>query len=369
MAERAAYEHITEETDASVKELILLAQEDRLNECQEQIHRLVHRRINVATVGKTASSTLLGDDAPDFSPAAVKFGESSAYFGVNPLKTDEALRNEVTSLYLWRAALLVNLRQDVQAVNSLLNIAFMLEKEDRLKLFVAAAGWATLNDMEIIYYRNFIQQYDVLPVADDLAHNRPTLLRRVFEACSGDEFLIQHAAHMSFSKEITALVSRAQAAQMHGDATEDPMTTLCIPMALQYYRFLVAPEFWAHFFNLLVMPPAVAAEESASDPMKDLGITPPHLLDAIGRSIMLHHLLRIHASREDDRQKGEFNEMTTAGATPSMEEESRFGAFLSGREAAMASSRLRELVSMIKENEGAAALMGGKAPTALPPKA
>jgi hypothetical protein len=186
---------------------------------------------------------------------------------------------------------------------------------------------------------------------------------------------VQHAAHMSFSKEVTALVSRAQAAQMHGDITEDPMTTTCIPMALQYYRFFVAPEFWKHFFNLLVMPPASAPEtEDPNDPMKDLGMTPPHLLDAIGRSIMLHHLLILHSGREQDRDRGELNQWLDACENkedPTMDESSRFGAFLDGREAAMASGRLRELVAIIKQNDSAAALMGGGRPpaTRLPPQA
>lgn len=367
MAERSAYEHIVADMDEATKALVSLAQDDRLHECQEGIQQLVNRKISIATGGKTIANSLHGGDViADFSPASPKVGESSDFFGENPLRTNEELRNDVASLYLWRAALLVNLRQDEQAVNSLLNLAFLLESESRLKLFVAAAGWATLNDMEIIYYRSFIQKHDMIPIADELSLNRPTLLRRVFEACRADEFLVQHAAHMAFSKEVTALVSRAQAAQMHGDDTEDPMRTICIPMALQYYRFLVAPEFWTHFFNLLVMPAAAPPErDDPNDPMKDLGVTPPHLLDAIGRSIMLHHLLRLHASREEDRNNGEFDEMMkAAGEEPTIEENSRFGAFLDGRESAIAAGRLRELVTMIKQNEGAAALMGGGPPAA-----
>lgn len=364
-AERTAYE-IPGADDADIALLIDLARSDKLDECEQGIQRLVDTKLHQAAGGRPLAGIFNPNDK-DFSATAPKFGESSAFHGVNPLIENEKLREEVIALYLWRASLLVNLRRDEQAVNSLLNLSFLLEKEHRLRAVVAAAGWATLNDMELIYYRSFVQLYDEIPIAKSFAYDRPTLLRRVFEACKSDNFISQHAAHMAFSKEVTAVVSRAQAAQMHQDATEDPMSTYCIPLALQYYRFMVSDEFWAHFFNLLVMPPVPPPtdDERNADPMRDLHLTPPHVLDAVGRSIMLHHLLLLHDGREKERDSGKLSEYAELGENTTREQRAMFHSILDPRSAAMAQGRLRELLSTIKQND-AAALAGQQAGRQIP---
>lgn len=366
LAERVAYE-VEGVPDAAIRSIVDLARNDDLDGCQAAIAELVKAKIRGESKGRTLASVLEDSSDVDGTPAEIKMGPNSKYGGENPLRTNEALREEVISLYLWRAALLVNLRRDEQAVNSLLNLAFALEGESRLRLFVAAAGWATLNDMEIVYYRNFIQQYDAIAVATEYATQRPTLLRRVFEVCK-DDFFVQHAAHQSFAKEITALVSRAQAAQMHGDATEDPMTTFCIPIALQYYRFFVSPSYWQHFFNLLVMPPAESAASGPHDePLRDMNLTPAHVLDAIGRSIMLHHLLLLHDGREKERVSGKFEDFAEASSKDlTMEQLAKMESFLDGRSAVLARTRMRDLLGLIRSHE-ASKLAGGTPGQVLPP--
>jgi len=360
MAERSAYE-IPGADDADIAKLVDLARDDKLEECEQAIQRLVDSKLRLAAGGRALAGMFNPDDK-DFSAAAPKFGESSSFHGANPLIEDEKLREEVIALYLWRASLLVNLRRDEQAVSSLLNLSFLLEKEHRLRVVVAAAGWAALNDMEIIYYRSFVQLYDEIPIAKSFSVERPTLLRRVFEACKSDSFLVQHAVHMAFSKEVTALVSRAQAAQVHQDATEDPMSTYCIPLALQYYRFMVSDEFWNHFFNLLVMPPVPppSDDDRNADPLRELHLTPPHVLDAIGRSIMLHHLMLLHDGREKERESGSLSQYAELGDSATREQRALFQSILDPRSAALAQGRMRELLSAIKQNE--AATLAGNQP-------
>lgn len=360
LAERNAYE-VLETPNEEVKALVKLALQDRLEDCQLGIQQLVSRRLAQHCGGKALSSEFQVSDN-DFNPAKPYIGSDSPLAGGhNPLKANEELREEVVSLYLWRAALLVNLRRDDAAVNSLLNLANLVENESRLKLLTAAAGWATMNDMEIIFWRSFIQQFDSNPTAEEWAEKRDTLLRRVVESCRGEAYFVENCTHMAFAKEITALVSRAQASQVHRDASEDPMTTFCIPFALRYYRFFVSDAFWATFFDLLVMPPSPPPPEDATDPMKELNLTPPHVLDAIGRSIMLHHLLMLHDGRERERDSGALNGLADAAKKdPTMFDHSQLDHYLDGRQAVIASSRLRELLSLIKSNDPAA--IGGAAP-------
>ncbi|RNF00542.1 hypothetical protein TraAM80_07505 [Trypanosoma rangeli] len=367
LAERLAYE-VDDAPTPQIRKLVRLAREERLDAAIKGIHQLASAQIREAASGRTLLAALQLNRAQQqtqqqtqqlsvdgFNPADAKYGSDSAVEGVNPLLESESLRREVMALYLWRAALLVNVRADEQAVNSLLNLAALVPQDHRECLYTAAAAWATLNDMEIVYYRSLLQQYASFPAAQAFARDRPLLLKRVFEACAESPYFVACATHVVFSKEVTATVSRAQGAQMYGDLTEDPMKSLCIPFAMRYYRFHVSEAFWEHFIHLLCMPPVPApttAEERACDPAEQLGLTPNYMLDAIGRSMMLHHLVMLHEARERDIVSGTVADAVKQTKAERDEEagvhSSRYEHVLSEQECGVAVARLRELLSLAR---------------------
>ncbi|ESL11680.1 hypothetical protein TRSC58_00563 [Trypanosoma rangeli SC58] len=363
LAERLAYE-VDDAPTSQIRKLVRLAREEQLDAAIKSIQQLASAQIREAARGRTLLAALQPNQAQqqtqqlgvdDFNPADAKYGSDSAAEGVNPLLESEPLRREVTALYLWRAALLVNVRADEQAVNSLLNLAALVPQEHRECLYTAAAAWAALNDMEIVYYRSLLQQYASFPAAQAFARERPLLLKRVFEACGESPYFVACATHVVFSKEVTATVSRAQGAQMYGDLTEDPMRSLCIPLAMRYYRFHVSEAFWEQFMHLLCMPPLPApttVEERARDPAEQLGLTPNYMLDAIGRSMMLHHLVMLHEARERDIVSGTVADAVKQTKAERGEEAgvhpSRYEHVLSEQERSVAVARLRELLSLAR---------------------
>ncbi|KAG5507810.1 hypothetical protein JIQ42_08102 [Leishmania sp. Namibia] len=310
LAERQVYE-VEDAPTPEIRALVALAAEEKLEEVVKGIQHTVDTQLKAAAGGRVLEAQLIidGSDGHEFTPATSKTGTDSVHAGANPLREDEDLREEITSLYLWRAALLVNLRRDEQAVSSLLNLAFAVEQKDRTRLYGAAAAWAVLNDMEIIYYRSLVKSCKPFDQAVHFAMERPLLLARVFEATRGDDYHTDYCTHVVFSKEVTATVTRAQTAQMHGDFTEDPMRSLCLPLTMPYYRFRVGEEFWKRFYALLCMPPVPPptpeeAKAQAIDPAAELGLTPNYILDAVGRSMMLHHLVTFADVRDKEIDNG-----------------------------------------------------------------
>ncbi|EAN87041.1 hypothetical protein C3747_36g164 [Trypanosoma cruzi] len=363
LAERLAYE-VDDAPTPQIRALVQMARDEKLEAVIQGIQALVNAQIREVAGGRELLAALqpsqreqqeqqLGVD--DFNPAAPKYGRGSVAEGVNPLLEDASLRREVVALYLWRAALLVNVREDERAVSSLLNLAALVPQEDRERLYTSAAAWAALNDMEIVYYRSLLQQYEAFPEAMTFAHDRPLLLKRVFEACGETAYFLECATHIVFSKEVTATVSRAQGAQMYGDFTEDPMKSLCIPLSLQYYRFCVSDAFWEHFMRLLCMPPIPAPntpEERARDPGEQLGLTPNYMLDAIGRSMMLHHLVMLHEAREREIASGAIVDVVkqkkAQGGEGSVVHPLHYEHVLNDRERGIAITRLRELLFLAR---------------------
>ncbi|KAK7197861.1 hypothetical protein NESM_000739700 [Novymonas esmeraldas] len=357
-AERQAYE-VEDAPTSEIRALVALAADEKLEEAVKGIQHVVDAELKVAAGGRGLEARFIidGSAGHEFSPAAAKTGEDSVHTGANPLREKEDLREEVVSLYLWRAALLVNLRRDEQAVASLLNLAHLLERKDRTRLYGAAAAWAALNDMEIIYYRSLVKIYKPFDLASHFATERPLLLARVFEATKNDDYHTDYCTHVVFSKEVTATVTRAQTAQLHGDATEDPMRSLCLPLTVQYYRFRVGDEFWRRFYALLCMPPVpppTPAETAAQamDPAAELGLTPNHILDAVGRSMMLHHLVMFADVRDKEIDTGvvadRVAEMKRFDAEP---HQSDYAPVLTMSEMRVAVTRMKELLVVVRSYE------------------
>ncbi|EPY23627.1 hypothetical protein STCU_07613 [Strigomonas culicis] len=284
--------------------------------------------------------------------------------GVNPLQADAALREEVMGLNLWRASLLVCLRRDPPAVHSPLNLADALTQEHRRKPYCAAATWAALNDMEVIYYRSVLKQYQHFPLSESFATGRDLLLAKVFEAVRHDDYYTQYCTHVVFSKEVTATVSRAQAAQVNGDVSEDPMRSLCLVLSIPYYRFRISDAFWKHFFNLLCMPPIPPPTESEreQDPATLMGLTPNHVLDAVGRSILLHHLVLFADTRRKEIDSGIVADRVELFKAKGMQpHRSDYDQVLTDQEFSIAMARMRQLLVVVKSHEEQAGRLAGEA--------
>ncbi|CAJ1986085.1 hypothetical protein - conserved [Leishmania donovani] len=358
LAERQVYE-VEDAPAPEIRALVALAAEEKLEEVVKGIQHTVDAHLKAGARGRGLEARFIidGSDGHEFTPATPKTGTDSIHAGANPLREDEDLREEITSLYLWRAALLVNLRRDEQAVSSLLNLAFAVEQKDRTRLYGAAAAWAVLNDMEIIYYRSLVKSCKPFDQAVHFATERPLLLARVFEATRGDDYHTDYCTHVVFSKEVTATVTRAQTAQMHGDFTEDPMRSLCLPLTMPYYRFRVDEEFWKRFYALLCMPPVPPptpeeAKAQAIDPAAELGLTPNYILDAVGRSMMLHHLVTFADVRDKEIDTGvvvdRVKEMKLLDLQP---HPSDYAPVLTTSEMHVAVTRMKELLVVVRSFE------------------
>ncbi|CAJ1016706.1 hypothetical protein, conserved [Leishmania lindenbergi] len=360
LAERQVYE-VEDAPTPEIRALVALASEEKLDEVVKGIQRTVDAQLKDAARGRGLEARFIidGSDGHEFTPATPKTGTDSVHAGANPLREDEDLREEITSLYLWRAALLVNLRRDEQAVSSLLNLAFAMEQKDRTRLYGAAAAWAVLNDMEVIYYRSLIKTCKPFDQAAHFATERPLLLTRVFEATRGDDYHTDYCTHVVFSKEVTATVTRAQTAQMHGDFTEDPMRSLCLPLTMPYYRFRVGDEFWKRFYALLCMPPVPPptpeeAKAQTIDPAAELGLTPNYILDAVGRSMMLHHLVTFADVRDKEIDTGAVADRVKAMKLLDLQPHpSDYAPVLTISEMRVAVARMKELLVVARSFEAA----------------
>eukprot|EP00796_Vickermania_ingenoplastis_P007675 gene7675-5380_t len=371
-------------------------------------------------------------------------------FGTSPSGSQSflvQLQHEMKLLYLWRAALLVNCREDEKAVNSLLSLATALHPssahmatkstirhpnsqkfdsssgngEEKMfqiyltirNLYETATQWAVLNDMEIIVYRSMTKQYPSFSLAEKFAHDRPLLLPRVMEQVaqvssrhtnahhspetSPLHHLLQRCAEIVLQKETTVMLSRLQSSQKGdgggaGDSTEDPLTSLCVPLTLAYYRFRVHPEFWKHFFTLLCLPPLppppsdtemkseskrTAADHSTStkgsEAKKDKEtkteqdsaggcddaasvppLVPTHVLDAVGRSILLHHLVVFAETRLSEIMDGAVADRVQRilrKGDDSQPQPCDYDMVLDNKDIGIAKARLNELIQTIHTHD------------------
>lgn len=369
-AERYAFE-VEDAPTPEIRALVTLARDQKLDEAIVGIRRLVERLLKTAAGGQPLDPAFnVASDlaAEGFVPGTVRPGHGGQRATVNPLRDSAELREEVLSLYIWRAALLVTLRRDDEAVHSLLNLAALVDVQDRTRLYGTAAGWACLHDMEVVYYRSVLRQFETYPEGVFFAHERPMLLPRLFEVMKDDAYHTEYCTHVVFSKEVTATVSRAQAAQMYGDVSEDPMLSLCIPLSVHYYRFRVSEPFWQHFLTLLCMPPVPAPEtdeRASGDPATELGLTPSHILDAVGRSMLLHHLVLFADTREKEIDSGAV--ATRVKRMREIGEEvhrSDWDHVMEDRAMSIAIGRMKQLLMVVKAHEETqrANLAGGQAP-------
>jgi hypothetical protein len=213
---------------------------------------------------------------------------------------DDREVGHIIILAVWRAVLLVNDGKDDQAVQGLLDLAAVLAREHRGALFSSAAGWATLHDMEVRFYKQHLAIFPDLAqeLCDPKIGERPDdLLERVLRAAGSDDAIIRQIAFEVFSKEISAIVARAQNAQEHSDDVEDPMGTSVVIDSINVYHSRIGGQFWDDFMNLSMMPPLVAdkndpsanAAGGAGGKNEAPQMLPRHVMDALGRSMLLHH--------------------------------------------------------------------------------
>jgi hypothetical protein len=358
---------------------------------ERSIRELAQRMIRIAAYGRPLARDLASEWAGDHLDISETYkGPLRAEDETNPLNENEKLREDIVSLYIWRAALLVNARKDVAAVNSLLNLSYLLPVNLRTRLLMNATMWAYYSDKEVIYYRNFIQIYPSIEVAQHLAHNRSMLLRRVFAElarCSTakDDFLFAAAIEMVISKEVLCIVTSAHAAQTNKDITEDPMKSAQIPLTLHYFRFHISDVFWMRFLHMLLLPPMPPPAGEDADPSREIGMTPKHIFDAMGRSMLLHHLLKLSHQRDSDIASGAVSpdmqtkrrlydidaDMQTISMaserTENADEELRarkdeYMRYLEGSQTANARLRLRQLLTLVREYETKQAELSGNKP-------
>jgi hypothetical protein len=173
-------------------------------------------------------------------------------------RVSDDLSGKIIVLAVWRAVVLVNARKDEAAVDSLLAVLPRLPKEHRGAVYSAAAGWACLHDMEVRFFRVHLAEFPELraelPVPD-IDKQADTLLERVVAACEGEPYFVEHCAHEVFSKEISAIIARAQNAQESGDSVEDPMGTPFVMLSLVAYKNRIGGTFWDLLMRLAMMPP------------------------------------------------------------------------------------------------------------------
>lgn len=140
---------------------------------------------------------------------------------------------------------------------------------------------------------------------------------------------------------------------------EHPFYSLCVPLTLSYYRFYVHPRFWKHFFTLLCLPPLPAPSSSALTSDENLSVTvtkekefATHVLDAVGRSILLYHLITFAEVRSaaNEQNKTPPNHNTNRSET-SCSQNPCFGKVLKEEEVGIAKEALRALMNVVENHE------------------
>lgn len=275
---------------------------------------------------------VLPDPGP--TPAALRAAKAGPRTVAKASRIDSGPIDEVIATSFWRAALLVNVGRDAEAVADLLVLAATMPREFRAFPLATAAAWAALHDMSVRFFKGHKKEF---PEYDTRGRDaRAPLLPSVVDAVAkGEEYYLDHVVHAVFSKEVTAILSRAQTAQENGDVTEDPMGSSVVRDSVRFYKNEIGGAFWKQFLNLALMPPLPppssreeAAAAAATGFVDDN--TPRNVLDAVGRSMLLHH---IATSYKDDNAKGDASVMVP--------------------EAERCVKRLRDLLAVIKAHEQA----------------
>jgi hypothetical protein len=233
-----------------------------------------------------------------FTEEKVRFTKTGIPFGVQSI-------DELIAVTFWKAAILVNLERDKDAVDCLLRLVKLLPKEYKPAGLGCAAAWAILNDIEVLFYKAHCKEYpDLQPTRKDILQ-KPLLLGSVIEACGTGEvgdYYLDHVVHSMFSKQISSIINGAQNAQMNGDSLEDPIVSPIVRDTVEYLRKDIGGTFWDKYYRLALMPPMPidpAREKQRLERRNELPETPEYVLDAVGRSMLLHHIAKSFGAVED----------------------------------------------------------------------
>lgn len=137
---------------------------------------------------------------------------------------------------------------------------------------------------------------------------------------------------------------------------EHPFHSLCVPLTLSYYRFYVHPRFWKHFFSLLCLPPLPSSSSAPANTHLPIlakeKVFPTNVLDAVGRSILLYHLIIFAEARSSaDLQSNAGSSYGTNLAGTSHSQHPWFSEVLNETELGIAKDALRALMNLIEGHE------------------
>lgn len=264
--------------------------------------------------------------------------ERAKVFEGNFVAMSENLVHQLVMMVMWRSSLLMSIGEDMRAVGSLINLASKpVSHNHRLALFNVAATWSAYNDMEVLYYRSLLTVCEEFPLAKAKAE-KEFLLKKILvsarkirckELYDGPTLhgapvvtpLVGHIARTFFAHHIGSVLVSAQNALL-GDVTEDPLK-FPFHRAVLHYLYDSDVEFWQRYLECLVMPPIsaekhtnieVEAEEKGPTAATDTRrATPPHILDAMGRSMLLHQLAFVlhHNAKEVNNAEAEGSDNIT----------------------------------------------------------
>uniref|UniRef100_A0A7S1MKS4 Uncharacterized protein n=1 Tax=Neobodo designis TaxID=312471 RepID=A0A7S1MKS4_NEODS len=212
---------------------------------------------------------------------------------------------EWSDLVFYKATLLMNVGRDADAVALMLAAGREpdLPRREQVEFFSMATNFAVLNDMETRFYRHHVSLFPDLAGAKEKAE-RDEILNLVVDAVKHDDELEDHVVHAVLGKEVTGVVARAQNSQDYDDDAEDPIGTPVIQDSLVYYKEVIGGRFWMKFHHLAMAPP-IDPEADGAAPPGESEETPRHVLDALGRSMILHHTAKLlsEGQLEDDGVK------------------------------------------------------------------
>ena len=337
-----------------------------------------HHRDHVAQIDQN----VLGNSASsDVVSPACAYTERIPIPSLAHLSSSPAVE-EIVALAVWRATLLVNLGHDEEAVTSLCDLCTNVHENYAHTVFASAANWAFLNDMEVRFYRMLDEDglepldpvspspraEEAVSAASSTAGSTPSpplaavnvVASRQVSAKATRRMLLGDVVSIAISfiqtkkknqakatatttttttapveeerKEadvldavvnavfgtlVTSIVVRAQTTQENGDHSEDPMKSRVVVDDVRALKRLGDP-FWSRFEALALMPPMLPprAQELESMGPND---TPRNVLDAVGRSMLLHHIAatygRLPGSRREDEIENEDAELIRQSAT------------------------------------------------------
>jgi hypothetical protein len=206
--------------------------------------------------------------------------------------------DEWMNLIMFRSALLMNAGRDEEAVDTLMAAATKVPPGEKIECYCMAANWAVLNDMEVRFFRMHTAEFPDLDGAQAKAA-KPEVLDRVLKAVKDNDELEDHVVQTVLAKEVTVIVARAQNSQDYDDPCEDPIATSVVRDSVVYYKEVIGGRFWEKFYHLAMSPPL---DPKTDPPSASPDETPRHVLDALGRSMLLHHTAKLYGS--DDLPDG-----------------------------------------------------------------